>query len=120
VYLPFVPTSRLWFYNFFNLSRAVLALVLQQVQLLRAALGVYNANMLSFMEKYPIHPHIGVDLHRVVVHQVAFPHRPLVLVPEHHVTEVSSRMGGGGAVRPISMAPKWSRVLRHADSSAEV
>ena len=42
-------------------------LVFEEVELLAAGLGVDLLDLLAFLEEDAVHPHVGVDLHDVVV-----------------------------------------------------
>src|SRR5690606_29845642 len=76
------------------------ALVLEQVELPRACLGVDLVNLLALAKEDAVDANVGADLHHVVVNEVARTDRALVFVAEHQVLEVRHSVGSGSRREP--------------------
>src|ERR1035437_9119009 len=78
-----------------NLGAVELALVLQQVELLRTRDRIDDFNLLSLVQEDAVHANVGVDRNHIVIDKESLPHSTLVFVSINDVLEVGHRVGGG-------------------------
>src|SRR5208282_3410371 len=79
-----------------NLGAVELALVFQQIELLRPGDGINDFYLFSLVQENSVHPNVGIDRNHVVIDEESLPHSTLVFVPINDVLEVGHRVGGGG------------------------
>jgi hypothetical protein len=70
------------------------ALVFEQIELLRAALRVDDLDVLALFQEHAVHAHVRAHAHHVVVDEVALLDRGRVVVAVDQVLEVARRVRG--------------------------
>src|SRR6267154_4802180 len=79
-----------------DFSAVELALVFQQVELLRPGNRIDDLNLLSLVQENAVHAHVGIDCDNVVIDEKSLPNSTLVFVSINDVLEVGHCVRGGG------------------------
>ena len=103
----------------FDLLRRKFTLVLELIEHLLTRLRVDEADLLALLQEDAVHPHVGLDLDRVVIDQEAILDRLLGRVAIGHLVEERKGVGGRccreadlDGIEVIQDGPPDSRVLR--------